>query len=712
MSLAGLIITLLADAMLWRGQSIRKKSSFRGCVWESRMQWQPRFSLRVLLLLVAIAAVATFVSLHGRRWHNDYLDWVATRAVRARAVSVFRDETGKNPPAELVHILGSGELSHWARVYDIGLTAEQIISCGQDQAVRCWSTDSGDCLQVISNVEGHVAAKSALLVTIDKDQQVQVYDTSVSPLKRQRQFSIASGSTIRKAFCSPLDDILAVIYEQQPNEIQLFNLSDGTAMARLRFSHEAERVGVGFREDGRLLAACKDEFLLFDSETGDIVRQWKHDPWPFERQAIRGVVRLKAPWWLVVGVSTAIVWNEETHDWKEVQLDTGGTPDLVVPGGYHDAWVANSGTMLRVQMFQDNLSKSIARTTPVMPVTCLAFRRYSGGGQIFTLRAIGYGPGQVGLIDEYGRLLLPPEKDDHITAAGWNYSGKLLATGTSAGEIIVLRTGSWTEVKRYRAHAGAVLYVEFSPDGSALLAEENHEIAVFDWDSAKALLRKPRSLGSSREATLSGGDGRLLAHVLNEGWTLTDYFSKTVVARSDRKAPRPQPFWPQGPVWSAREQCFVFASREGFCRLKIVDEASETGPSLSVTESPKADLRNLRDFSLDDSQALYVDYAKGASRLRIWNWQTSATSTIESEPFASVPWAAFTPTGRQVGVVHQGNLVIFSQSGKQLYRQPIGPAYRSVSAIHFSPNGRYIAIVNGNGTCYLLRNPALGGLDN
>jgi WD40 repeat protein len=285
----------------------------------------------------------------------------------------------------------------------------------------------------------------------------------------------------------------------------------------------------------------------------------------------------------------------------------------------------------------------------------------------------------------------------------WSGLGDRLAAGTSAGEVIVLRTGNWEELNRFRAHGGAVAYLEFSPNGLALLAEEQHEIAIFDLHSATALLRKPRQSGVSREATLSGGDGRLLAQVLNEGWTLSDYSTSTVVARSQRDAPRPQPFSPQGPVWSARERCFVFVSRDGFCRLKVVGEGTESGPSLEVTESSNADLRYLRDFRPDDSQALLVDYAKNASRLHIWNWQSSAMSAIETEPFTSVPWATFTPSGREVGVVHEGVFVIYSSRGKELYRQPIGPAYRSVSAIHFSPDGRYVAIVNGNGTCYLLR---------
>ncbi|MBP85962.1 MAG: hypothetical protein CMJ64_04465 [Planctomycetaceae bacterium] len=280
------------------------------------------------MLFVTVTADATFVALNGRRWHVDYLDWSATRAVRARAEKVFRDETGARPPAELVHILGSGKLSHRGRVYDIGLTAEQIISCGSDKAVRCWSAETGESLQVISNVKGYVAAKSSLLVTIDNEQRASVYDTGSSPLKLQRQFSIAAASEIQKAFASPLNPILAVIYDDAPNEIQLFDLDNGSRMSTLRFTQlgfgeesvpqEARTVAIGFREDGRLLAACKDRFLLIDARSGEVATEWTNDPWPFDRQMTRDAVRLKAPWWLVVGASTTIVWNEETNDWKEV----------------------------------------------------------------------------------------------------------------------------------------------------------------------------------------------------------------------------------------------------------------------------------------------------------------------------------------------------------------------------------------------------------
>lgn len=674
------------------------------CVEECWMPWKPRFSLRILLLLVALAAKTTFVSLNGRQWHQWFLDWSSTRTIQARAERVFRDETGKAPPAELVHILGSGDLSHWAGVYDIGVTGEQIISCGHDRAVRCWSIDTGECLQVISRVNGHIAEKSTLLVAIGYDKQVQVYDTSTSPLKLLRRFSIANQSAIRKAFCSPFEPILAVIYGNHPDEIQFFKLNDGTRLPPLRLGDEAHEVCLGFGGGGRLLAACKDELLLFNITKGDVVTTWKDNSWPLDRQDVRNVVQLSVPWWLVVGASTAIVWNEQTHDWKEVELGIGGTPEIVVPESSGEAWIADSGIMLRVSMSNNELSKWIVRTTPVMPVTSMAICNSSAGGQILTRRAVAYGPGQVGLLDEYGRLRLPREELDHITAAAWNYDGGMLATGTSAGEIIVMQPGTWTELRRFRAHGGAVEYIEFSPDGLSLLAEEMHEIAVFDWNTAKALVRKSRQGSGSRDTTLSSGNGRLLAWVLNEGWTLTDYAKNTLIARSNPYAPRPSMFSPRGPVWSAAEQCFVFVSEIGFCRLKLVGEGSDPGPSLNVTELPNSDLRYVRDLSVDALQALFVHHSTEGSRLRVWNWQSSVADTIAAEPFVGVPFATFTPSGREVAFLYQGDLLIYDQGGKQLYRQSIGPVHLSRSAIQFSPDGRYIAIVNGNGTCYVLRN--------
>ncbi|MCB9873651.1 MAG: WD40 repeat domain-containing protein [Planctomycetaceae bacterium] len=657
------------------------------------------------MLFVTIAAMTIFVALNGRQWHQDYLDWTATRAIRVRAERIFREETGKQPPPELVHILGSGDLSHWARVYDIALTADQIVSCGLDKAVRCWSTETGESLQVMSNVDGHIAANSSLLVTIDDGQQVRVYDTATSPLKLLRQFSIAAESPIHKAFSSSLTSVLVVIYDDQPNDMQLFDLGSGTHMSTLNFVQEAKEVIVGFREDGCLLAVCKDEFLLIDSESGDIVSQWKHDPWPFDHQAAYHAIRLQDALWLIVGASTSLVWNEETQDWKEVQLNMGGTPDLVIPGRSKEAWIANAGVMMRFTMGEAKLSQTIVRTTPVMPVRCMALRRYSGGGQIFTQRAIGYGPGQIGLLDEYGRLRLPNIATDHITAVGWSYEGDLLAAGTSGGEVIVISTGSWLELQRFHAHGGSVEYVEFSPDSKALLSEEKHEIAVFDWRSAKPLVRKPHQGSSSQNATLSSADGRLLAFVLNEGWTLTDYASNTLVAKSERRAPRTQPFSSQGPVWSESEGCFVFVTKDGFCRLKLVEQDSVMGPSLETKETPDENLRYLRDLSVRDHHALLIEYEDGNSRLKIWNWRTSEEKRVELDPTGGLPSAAFAPSGRQVGAVLDSNLVLYSDAGEELSRCQIGPSQMIASAIEFSPDGRYIAIVNGNGTCYLLKNP-------
>ncbi|MBC8355743.1 MAG: WD40 repeat domain-containing protein [Planctomycetes bacterium] len=669
------------------------------------MRWKPRFTLRVLLLLVTIAAVATFVALNGQRWHQEYLDWTATRAVQARAERVFREETGAQPPNELVHILGSGDLSHWDRVYDIGLTADQMISCGLDKAVRCWSTETGESLQVISDIRGYIAAKSTLLVTIDDEQQARVYDTGSSPLKLQRQFSVAAESPIRKVLTSVISSTLGVVYDDQPNDIQFFDLESGTRMSLLHFDQEAAEMCIGFREDGAMLVVYNDRFLLIDSESGEVVSEWKHDPRLLAGRGFRYAVRLKPPQWLVIRAGTSIVWNEETNDWNEMHLSIGGTPDLAIPGGSDQAWVANSGNMLRFGISRGEPSQEIVRTTPVMPVRCMALRRYVGGGQIFTQRAIGYETGQVGLLDEYGRLRLPDIATDHITAVGWSYEGDLLVAGTSGGEVIIIRTGSWLELQRFRAHGGSVEYVEFSPDSRALMSEEKHEIAVFDWRSAKPFVRKSRQGSPSRDATLSSGEGRMLAFVLNEGWTLTEYASNTLVAKSERRAPRPQPFSPQGPSWSKSEQCFVFFTKEGFCKLKLTGQGSAMGPTLEIAEEPNSSLRNSRVFSIQDSLVLLREYADGHSRLKIWNWQTSDEKRIELDPIRGAPSAAFAPSGRHVAAVLGRNLVLYSDEGEVLSRLQIGPAQMVASAIEFSPDGRYIAIVNGNGTCYLLKNP-------
>jgi len=655
------------------------------------------------LLYVAIAAIATFVLLNGGKWHQDYLDWTATRAVHERAGRVFREETGAEPPSELVHILGSGDLSHWDRVRDIALTTDQIISCGLDNAVRCWSTETGESIQVISDVRSYIAAKSSLLVTIDSHQEARVYDTGSSPLKLLRKFSVAAEFPIRRVLSSGLTSTMGVIYDDEANDIQFFDLATGTRMSQLHFNQGIADISIGFREDGVMLAACNDRFLLIDSENGEMVSQWKHDPWPFKGQATRNAVRLKTPWWFVVGASSNIVWNEETHEWKFVQLNLA--PQLVIPGSSGRAWIANGGNMLRVGMDRDELHQSIVRTTPIMPVRCMATRSYTGGGQIFTQRAVGYGPGQIGLLDEYGRLRLPNETSDHVTAVAWSRTGDLLAAGTSKGELIVMPTGSWWELQRFRAHGGSVEHVEFSPDGGALMSEESHEIAVFDWRSAKPLVRKPRQASPSRDATLSSGEGRLLAHVLNEGWTLTDYTTNTLVARSERKTTRPLPFSTQGPVWSEREQCFVFFAKGGFCRLRVVGKNSAVGPSLEITEESNSNRWRLHDISIQDSRALLIERVDGNSQLKIWNWQDSEETRIELGSLARPPSAAFAPSRQQVAVVLGGDLILFSAAGEELTRRQIGPGQMSAPAIHYSPDGRYIAIVNGNGTCYLLRNP-------
>ncbi|MBP85963.1 MAG: hypothetical protein CMJ64_04470 [Planctomycetaceae bacterium] len=133
------------------------------------------------------------------------------------------------------------------------------------------------------------------------------------------------------------------------------------------------------------------------------------------------------------------------------------------------------------------------------------------------------------------------------------------------------------------------------------------------------------------------------------------------------------------------------------------------GPTLEVTEESNANLRYLRDLSVRDSRALLVDHSEKSAGLKIWNWQISQEKRIELDPAGGSPMATFAPSGRALAVVLGSDLVLYSDAGEELYRRRIGPQQMGVSGIEFSPDGRYLAIVNGNGTCYLLKSPLLRG---
>jgi WD40 repeat protein len=680
-----------------------------------------------LLFLVALAAIATFASLNWQKWRRDYLDWRAARTVRLRAERVFRDEVGAQPPRDLVNILGSGELSHWGRVTDIGLTADQIISCGDDRTVRCWSAETGEPLQVITDVQGYVANYSAILLTIDEQQQARVYDTSVTPLKLTRRFSLKGESRIEQVIASQVTSELAVVYAAKSNEVQLFSLTTGKRICSFELEGPVTERKLAFREDYTLLAARHDEFTIINTESGEIIDRWDARAAARRsrgagRAALRGnqefrsIVRLRSPWWLVIGATQSFLWHERTYEVREATFEYPPNVALVaVPGLADDAWVAAHGMMaqLSIDPRTEALVQEPQPTTPLMPVTCVAIRDTVNGRRILTERAIGYGyvrggsetlgAGQIGLLDEYGQVLLPVGKADHVVCVAWNGAGDRLAVGMSSGEVAVLRAGDWAELDRFRAFAQPVMRLEFSPDGAALLCEQYQQIAVFDAASKKLLMKKPRELSYGPDSTLSSGDGRVLAYTESEGWTLTDLATNKLIVEDALLRSRPQPNSSVGPMWSADEQCFVFFANRAVCRLKMVEHRRPSKPTLEMAENRHPLLGDALDFSPSDSRVLLTRATERERVLRIWEWKPPAMSQITLAPDIAFRGAALVPSKKRIAAILGSDLVVLDERGEELDRQPIGPAQSVASLLDFSPDGRYLAIVNGNGTCYLLR---------
>lgn len=673
----------------------------------------PKISLMHLLCFVAACAIVTTCLLNWRDWYRDYQDWSSTRAVRASAQRLYRAEIGADPPVDLVYMFGSGSLSHWGRIHDVALTQDQIISCGADNAVRCWSTESGDEIQLIAGVRGYVcgAGSQALVAAIDQQEVLTVYDTVSVPLKKQRSFSVRGSSPIQEAYPSNVSPQLAISYMDDATHLAIIDVAIGKLSCALDLETEADR-RVGFREDGKLLIAERGRMRLFDTSTGECLHDWIPDPWPLEGIALRAVARMDPPWWLIVSATGQHMWHEVSGEWKPVKLIVeGGTPDLVRPMSRGTVRLINDRLMQSVSVAQDEPHVRLSGILPSVNARCFAEHTSLGGGQYFTRYVMAGPSSQLELVDEYEQVRLPDRDEDHITAVAWSSQSDLLAAGTACGEVILMRSGSWGVRNRFRAHGSAVEFLEFSPDGNHLLVQEQHQLAVFNWLNGMPYVRKSHQVYHSFLGTLSQGNNQLLSWILNEGWVLEDYVRGTLLASSSRQSIGMESRSAQNPIWLPTERRYVSPSEGGLRGLAITPSEAMVAPLpleepqiILEDEQTIAELSqgSVRDIDPDRSLCLFYERKGDVHQLHLKNWNKSETRTIScGDEYPAV--ATLSPLSERLATILANELVIFDFHGREVYRHPIGPAGMNVSAIEFSSDDRYLAVVCGNGLCLLFR---------
>lgn len=554
--------------------------------------------------------------------------------------------------------------------------APMLAVAGTSESVTLWNAADGTLAATLPDAAGPVAFSrdGRLLATRAARQEIALWDAGDGQLQRTLQGHAAG--VLRNVVFSHDGKMLASSGTE--SSVLLWDTASGQERRRFAAAHSPL-----FSPDDAFLAAGAQngDLLLWDTRTGESRRTLDEggDPLAFDRDGTMLVSKR---------LGRAILWNLATGEEIRTVVEV---PELAAlsPDG---TWLAGGDeTFGELRLW--NLSAGAARRdlATTGPVAALAFAADSATVVVGTRDHVvqvfdaasgteriptGFSPGPADLSSD-GQFLAV-QRGNHV-------------------ELIDVTTGTTT--RTFAGDAAGLESLVFSPDGRL--------VAGFGgWGFFKTSLRLWEA-ADGRELSLTGGptgtvrtmafsaDGQLLACAgdsrLVTIWNLSrqavqqtlDDFPDRVTALA---------FSPDGRRLAAA--CFDRT-------LALWDLKTGTRKSLPASDAACRELVFSRDGRLLAATA--------GTRVLVWNGENGKepADLAVSGTSGSI---AFDPAGQTlIAAADTGEIRLWSEPGRERYRDEpdrvirIGPRHGVIRRILFSPDGRHILSVNGNGTIYVLR---------
>jgi WD40 repeat protein/serine/threonine protein kinase len=594
-------------------------------------------------------------------------------------------------PKELVGIFGDSRLKHWAAVRSMAFTPDgkTIVSAGDDGAVRIWDMATGRQRLVVTY------PTAELFVATNPDGET---------------FALTIGG-IGTAIC---------------------NLSDG-AQQRL-----IKNFGgwLTWAPDGSVLAAGSgDTIALWNPAAGDDVEVLAKLT---DRICSIGFSRDSK-------ALSAICYNGEVTLWDmpkrvEHRLSYRAAPGLSVAAFSPDLKAFACGGSESIKIY--DLATGNARAAIPRPGNCFSLAFSPLGDMIAAAGDFSVTP-----IWDTATGKLRHTLAAH-GAAGTHLAfcpdGAILARGASDGFLRLCNGATWEPTIRLAGHLGQVNDLALGADGRTMVtASYDHSAIVWDvetraprttlrghdgplysvaispdgetvatglggggpyvvqlWDaSAGELLRELVGHGNGVLALAFSSDG---ARMASGSWDASAKLWDTETAK-EQFSLAGHPGGAMAVAFSANGGVVATGGADG--NIKLWDAA--TGGEQGTLRGQVGYITSLQ-FSPDGSELLASSQADNA--VRIWDVATGEVRKVLSAADAYCVWSAqFSPDGRTVAAgYNDGKVRLWDPDpprGKSALKQTItlGPPGGLIRKVRFTPEGRHLVTLNGNGTVYVLR---------
>ena len=659
----------------------------------------PRFSIRTLLLVVAVVAVGLWFFYTLPVYLPDRQDRLARAAIDPYELSIAGNGDPAQAPPELVAILGDSRLKHWWRVRDIAFCGKtMLVSNGQDEVTRVWDTKSGKQLRSLS---AKVAATSGdgstwFRASPNQGDLIEVWRTT--EWKRERAIDLRRGQPVRGIVASRNGSRFAAVFGDRDEdcEVHVWDVA-GERMIH-QFQREKGNVPIcALDESGQRLAiGGKDLLRIVNVDSGSVLGQ----AGPFQTADghsayVYRVLFDSVPDRIIiedaVGVAT---WNYSSGKKVHTLPLPQGSPSGIALYPHGSGWltVASGGSAWRFVRDGDgwrtfgSVSPDAARQVGISALADWGDILALGGGHSLVLAG-----------REGGAVVLADGEKPNVQRLAFDSLRRFVATSASDGKVSLWKFGTWHHMRTWSAESRPLWHLAFTPDGTYLISMGSRGLVI--WDPVTGTQQRIIETGVMRREFAISSDSQLVASsqmLLGAPysirvWNIADGSVHKTISHPSAKIRGQLAF-------AGSNDTLVMGGGKG---MTVWDLANS---------KLLADLgtKTIHDVPL----AVHPDGKRVAMQpwygpIDVWDitTQKNVLSVRVHAGKSLVNSIAIHPSGKWAASAGEDGTACLWEfdTGAVLKSWQLGPPKGIVFQVAFSPDGRYLATVNGNGTAYILR---------
>jgi WD40 repeat protein len=286
-----------------------------------------------------------------------------------------------------------------------------------------------------------------------------------------------------------------------------------------------------------------------------------------------------------------------------------------------------------------------------------------------------------------------------IRHAVFHPDGRHLLTGDADGEVAVWEVGSWRELRRWQAHGRPIRSLVIAANGTRMLTAAADEVAVVWNPLTGEEISSIRGMQARGQIGLSPDGQAVIATPRNK--LFADEIEVSDAGTGDSlQIVKPVQFGIQTPpAWTRDGSRVGFIDQSGaltifdtktWKRIAALGKTKYAQPD--VTAAWFSDNRRLITAGWGKDEIHLLEVASAAPVLTL-NAGGGRTKCVALHP--GEEWFAVCGDSMPVQLWHL-------PTSRLVKSWQLGPPEGQVSQVAFSPDGHYLATVNGNGTVYVL----------